>query len=200
MERKEYSAGAVSHSFWFMEFKNIVKLLAEGKTLEEVKELNQKENIVAAPTPQSARRIFNGVSGRIKELDASFYPIFMSGDIATQKLFDLVAIMNYDTLFFEFMYEVVREKMIIGSNELTDADFRVFFKNKQLQDEKIAAWTDQTIRRLSTFYKTVLFEAGITDKAKDTKKIYKPLLDIEMERWLIDQGMEQIVKALSGVR
>lgn len=39
MERKEYSAGAVKHSFWFMEFRNEVKLLSEGKSFEEVKEL-----------------------------------------------------------------------------------------------------------------------------------------------------------------
>lgn len=28
MKRKEYSAGAVKHSFWFMEFRNEIKLLS----------------------------------------------------------------------------------------------------------------------------------------------------------------------------
>lgn len=30
MERKEYSAGAVKHSFWFVEFRNEVKLLLQA--------------------------------------------------------------------------------------------------------------------------------------------------------------------------
>ena len=45
MERKEYSAGAVSTSFWFMEFRKEVELLAEGKSFEEIKELCKKENV-----------------------------------------------------------------------------------------------------------------------------------------------------------
>ena len=32
MNRKEYSAGAVKHSFWFMEFRKVVSLRAEGKS------------------------------------------------------------------------------------------------------------------------------------------------------------------------
>ena len=31
MERKEYSAGAVKLSFWFIEFSKVVELLHEGK-------------------------------------------------------------------------------------------------------------------------------------------------------------------------
>lgn len=45
MNRREYSAGAVKFSFWFMEFKTVVKLLSEGMMLDEIKEKNQKENI-----------------------------------------------------------------------------------------------------------------------------------------------------------
>ena len=45
MERKEYSAGAVKHSFWFMEFRNEVKLLAEGKSFKEIRELCKTEKI-----------------------------------------------------------------------------------------------------------------------------------------------------------
>ena len=55
-----------------------------------------------------------------------------------------------DTLFFDFVYEVVREKMILGSDELTDADVRIFFKNEQEQSEKVASLQDYTLRRLGS--------------------------------------------------
>ena len=37
IERREYSAGAVKKSFWFMEFLKVVGLLASGKSFDEVK-------------------------------------------------------------------------------------------------------------------------------------------------------------------
>ena len=200
MNKKPYSAGAVKHSFWFMEFRKVVSLRAEGKTWDEIKQLNEDENIFAAPTPLRANQIWSTVSGRIKCLDDSFYPVFQSCDVSAQKLFALVAAMAYDTLFAEFVYEVIREKLIIGNNEYADSDIRIFFKNKQEQDDKVAKWTDVTTKRLGACYKTLLFEAGLTDKGKDLRKILKPILDPAMERWLLDQNMEYYVKALTGVR
>ncbi|MDY6245331.1 MAG: DUF1819 family protein [Lachnospiraceae bacterium] len=199
MNRREYSAGAVKFSFWFMEFKTVVKLLSEGMSLDEIKEKNQNENLFGAPTTLRAGQIFSTVSARIKALDASFYPVFMESDLATQKLFALVGAMAHDTLFFDFVYEVVREKMIIGNNEFSDSDISIFFKNKQLQDGKVAKWTDATLNRLGKTYKTMLFESGMTDKGTP-RIILKPILDPVMEHWLFDHDMEPIAKALTGVR
>lgn len=44
IERREYSAGAVKMSFWFMEFLKVVGLLASGKSFDEVRKLNREEN------------------------------------------------------------------------------------------------------------------------------------------------------------
>lgn len=96
MERKEYSAGAVKMSFWFVEFRKVVHLLDEGKSMDEVKQLALNKNLFAAPTILRANQIFSTVSGRIKALDESFIPVFMTGDLATQKLVALIAAMAYD--------------------------------------------------------------------------------------------------------
>ena len=183
-----------------MEFRKVVTLRIEGRSWDEIKQINEDENIFGAPTKLRATQIWNTVSARIKCLDDSFYPVFQSCDVAGQKLFALAAAMVYDTLFGEFVYEVIREKMIIGMNEFADSDIRIFFNNKQAQDEKVAKWTEATLKRLGACYKNLLLEAGITDKARDTRKIYKPILDPAMERWMMDHGMEYYVKALTGVR
>ena len=116
MERKPYSAGTVKYSFWFMEFRKTVQLLCEGKTFTDIKELNEEENIYGAPTKSRAQQIYSTVTARVKTLDESFYPIFLNSDLSTQKLFALTAALLHDTLFFDFVYEVVREKMILGSD------------------------------------------------------------------------------------
>lgn len=200
MERKEYSAGAVKMSFWFVEFRKVVHLLDEGKSMDEVKQLALNKNLFAAPTILRANQIFSTVSGRIKALDESFIPVFMTGDLATQKLVALIAAMAYDTLFFDFVYEVIREKLMLGGNELKDSDVRVFFKDKQQQNEKVAAWTDATLVRLGRCYKTMLYEAGVIDKAKSARKIFRPILDPELTRWLEKNDMAIYIKALTGVQ
>lgn len=200
MKMRPYSAGGVKHSFWFMEFKKIVALRNEGLDWDNIKLINEEQNIFGASTPERARQIFQTVSARVKCLDDSFYQVFINCDLASQKLFALLAAMVYDSLFGEFVYDVVREKMIIGSCELADSDIRIFFKNKQLQDDKVAAWTDATLKRLGASYKSLLFEANVTDKTNGTRHIFKPLPDPQMERWMQDHGYDYQLKALTGVR
>jgi hypothetical protein len=202
MTRKAYSAGAVKFSFWFMEFKKVVQLLAQGKDYKEIKRLSEEENIFGAATPARAAMIYSTTTARVKMLDASFIPLFIDSDVATQKLFALTAVLAHDTLFFDFVYEVVREKMIIGSNEIADRDIRVFFKLKQEQNDKVAGWQDYTLHRLGACYKTQLYEAGVLDgsNGSETRKILKPVLDPVLKHWLEDFGYEAMVNAFEGVR
>ena len=200
MKKRNYSAGAVKHAFWFMEFRKVVTLRNEGKIWEEIKKASEEENLFGAPTPARAKQIWNTVSARTKALDDSFYPIFMNSDLAAQKLYALVAVMANDTLFAEFVYEIIREKMIIGINEYSPSDIRLFFKHKQEQSEKAAGWTDQTLERLGHSYRNFLYEAGVTDNGRGIRKILKPILDPEMESWLKEQHMDYYLKALKGER
>lgn len=200
MKSKTYSAGMVKTLFWFSEFRKVVHFINRGKTLNEIKALNLVENIFAAPTERRAIQIYNTVSGRVKNLDPCFYPLFEASDISTQKMIALIAVMQTDQLFFEFMYEVYREKLVIGSNELTDSDVRVFFKDKQLQSDKVASWTDYTLKKLGSAYKSVLMDAGVVDRSTGNKRILKPILDQKLEECLKSNGMDLMIHALTGVR
>ena len=198
MKQKSYSASAVKFAFWFPEFRKIIGLLSEGKSQDEIKRLCLKENALGTSSVARANRIYLTVTARISELDASIYSLFTTSDLATQKLIDLTAIMASDLLFFEFMYEVFKEKILIGAGELSDSDYRIFFRNKQLQNEKVATWTDQTVTRLSRTYKQYLLESGLTENGITTRKILKPILDPIFEDWLNQHDMKAIVNALIG--
>lgn len=200
MERKEYSAGMVKLSFWFQEFRKVIQYLNSGKTLEEIHELNLNENIFGAPTSARAKQIFTTVSSRVQSLDQIFYSLFDQSDISTQKIIVLIAIMKTDSLFFDFVYEILREKLIIGDHELEDKDIRIFFKDKQLQNGKVAKWKDYTLHRLGNCYKTMLMEASIIDRSKGSRKILSPILDKRLEDCLKTNGMEIFIHALMGVR
>ena len=200
MKRKEYSAGMVKLSFWFAEFRKVLELLSSGKTLPEIKQMNVQGNIFSAPTQARAIQIFNTVSTRVKGLDSSFYAVFAKSDISTRKFIALIAVMQTDSLFFDFVYEVYREKLILGIDELADSDVGIFFKNKQLQSEKVAKWTDYTLKTLGACYKTMLMEAGLIDQSTGTRNIIKPILDKALEECLKANSMEISLRALTGVK
>lgn len=200
VDKKRYSASAVKVSFWFAEFRKVMQMLGRGYGMSEIKELNLRENIFSTSTPLRAKQIFQTVSGRVLALDADICALFLSSDLATQKLIALVAAMAYDELFFDFVYEVVREKMIMGNDQLTDSDIRVFFKEKQEQDERVARWTDATFVRLARCYKTMLYEAGVINKDVGARKIIPPIVDPQLQGWLEDHGMTRYAKALTGER
>lgn len=200
MDKKRYSASAVKVSFWFAEFRKVMQMLGRGYGMSEIKERNLRENIFSASTPLRAKQIFQTVSGRVLALDADICALFLSSDLATQKLIALVAAMAYDELFFDFVYEVVREKMIMGNDQLMDSDIRVFFKEKQEQDERVARWTDATFVRLAKCYKTMLYEAGVINKDVGARKINPPIVDPQLQSWLEDHGMTRYAKALTGER
>lgn len=194
-----YSAGLVSQSFWFVEIKKIIKLLNDGMTKEEIKKLCINENLFGAMKEYRAKRIYGYIWNRTKKLDEAMIELFCSSDIATQKVINLISILKSDRLFFEFMFEVYREKNILGIPVIEDADVNIFFKNKEIQSEDIAAWTDGTKRRLRSIYFNYLTDANLLTVVEKKKTITPPILDIALERYLEACGDSAIIKAITGV-
>jgi len=195
----KYSSGLVSESFWFIEFRKIVKLRNEGKSWEEVKKLCLNENLLGVSKEYRAKRIYGYLKNRIEALDEDIYGIFMNADLATQKIIVFIAAAKQNRLFYEFLYEVYREKVLLGVCELTDSDINVFFKNKQQQNEVIATWTEITLKRLRSTYMNFMTDAGLLIIMEKQKKITPPILDVNLERYLKNKGEMQMIKAVTGV-
>lgn len=198
MERK-YSAGLVSQSFWFVEFKKVIKLLNEGKTEKEIKELCINDNFFGAINENRAKRMYGYIWNRVKRLDDTMIHLFEISDLTTQKLINLIAILLGDRLFFEFIFEVYREKMIIGTDELSDFDLNIFFKNKEVQSDTVATWIDRTKKRLGSAYFNFMIDGNLITVVDKKKMITPPVLDIALERYLEESGNETLVKAIKGV-
>lgn len=184
MVEETYSAGLISQSFWFVEMKKVIKLIDEGKSEEEIKKMCIDENLFGAAKEYRAKRIYGYIWNRAKRLDKTLIDLFCTSDLATQKVINLIAILRSDRLFFEFMFEVYREKNILGIPVIEDADINIFFKNKEIQSEDIAAWTDGTKRRLRSIYFNYLTDANLLTAVEKKKTITPPILDIALEHYL----------------
>ena len=199
MVEKAYSAGLVSQSFWFVEMKKVIKLIDSGKNEEDIKKICIDENLFCAAKEYRAKRMYGYIWNRTKKLDKALIDLFCTSDLATQKIINLIAILRSDRLFFEFMFEVYREKKILGVPVMEDIDVNVFFKNKEIQSEDIAAWTDNTKRRLRSIYFNYLIDANLLTVVDKKKMITPPILDIALERYLETCGDNSIIKAITGV-
>ena len=199
MVEKAYSAGLVSQSFWFVEMKKVIKLIDSGKNEEDIKKICIDENLFGSAKEYRAKRMYGYIWNRTKKLDKALIDLFCTSDLATQKIINLIAILRSDRLFFEFMFEVYREKKILGVPVMEDIDVNVFFKNKEIQSEDIAAWTDNTKRRLRSIYFNYLIDANLLTVVDKKKMITPPILDIALERYLETCGDNSIIKAITGV-
>ena len=122
-----YSAGLMSQSFWFIEFKKVVKLISNGKSDEEIKSICIEENLFGAAKEYRAKRMCGYILNRAKKLDQTMIDLFLNSDLNTQKIINLITILKGDRLFFEFMFEVYREKVILGIPIIEDTDLKVLF-------------------------------------------------------------------------
>ena len=132
-----YSAGLMSQSFWFIEFKKVVKLISDGKSQNEIKSACIEENLFGAVNAYRSKRIAGYLTNRAAALDAKEVQLFMESDPATQKLLNLIAILRTDRLFFEFLFDVYREKIILGIPIMETRDANIFFNNKKYRVPKL---------------------------------------------------------------
>ena len=195
-----YSSGLMSQSFWFLEFKKAVKLRFEGLEYDEIKKKSIEENLFGAAKESRAIRIAGYIVNRVKEMDDALIELFVTSDLATQKLINLITILRTDRLFFEFMYETYREKVILGVDQIEDMDINVFFSQKEAQSEVVMGWKDTTKKKLRSIYMNFLTDANLLTVKEKIHNITPPVLDIALERYLVANGEETLVKALTGVR
>ena len=102
-------------------------------------------------------------------------------------------------LFFEFLFDVYREKIILGIPIMETRDANIFFNNKEVQSTEVEAWKDTTKRKLRSCYFNFMVDANLLAPDGKTRRITPPILDITLERHLEAKGDSAMIKAIMGV-
>jgi hypothetical protein len=194
----EYSAGMVSQVFAFVETRETARLMAEGFSREEIKERVETENLYQLKSPERLRRTFNYVYKRLSSLPDGAVELLVQADTENAKLLTLIGIMNTDRLFFEFVYEVYRGKIILGEKTIEDRDMNGFFDDKAAQSEEVAGWSESGIKKLKNCYLKNLADAGLIESTK-TREIKHALVNYRIEELLVKNGMSAYISAVKGV-
>lgn len=195
-----YSAGLMSQSFWFTEFKKVLRLRADGKTVKEIRTACVQDNLFGAGSEYRSKRMAGYLSNRAAALDGMEVRLFMESDLAVQKLLNLIAILRGDRLFFAFLFEVYREKRIFGVPELTKNDANIFFTQKEAQSPLVDSWKDTTKAKLRQCYFSFMTDANLLYPEGKAYKIVPPVFDPALERHLKAKGEDVMLQAVMGVR
>ena len=190
MGNREYSAGIVSKGFWFLEFKKYLELLKNGNNENEIKKMQDEENIFSAPSKDYGKRIISEINKRIKVLPKEIKELFFESDTGTQKVINLLSIMGTDKLFFEYVYNSYRNELLLGTKEYNPGIVMKFLKEKAEQNEEVAKFSETTLKRMQGTYGNYLKEAGLLEE-KNKEILYgKVYLDYELEKLLRENNME----------
>lgn len=114
MKAIEYSAGMVSQVFAFVETRKTADLYNKGLSKDEAWEKIADENLYQLKNPTRLRRTFNYINNRLESLPDEVVHQLPVLDTDSAKILVLISIMKTDLLFFEFVYEIYRGKVILG--------------------------------------------------------------------------------------
>ena len=136
---------------------------------------------------------------RVSALPEAVLQAFITCDVETAKILNLIAILMDSRLFFEFLHEIYDEKIRLGEKEITDRDLNVFFADKAMQSDVVAGWTDTAVRKLKQCFTRMMFEAGLLESSAKPRTIKPIHIDYRTEELLTANGLGEYLKAVKGV-
>lgn len=195
----EYKSTIKSRPYLYKETKKASSLINKGLSVEEIKEKSLEDNIFQLESEARKKEVASIIIARLKNLDEHIIYSIENSNIETSKVLVLYAILKTDRLFFEFINEVYKEKILLKDLFIRDKDFGVFFQNKREQSEKVASWSEYTFKKLKQVYIRILFESGLIANQKGDREIRVPIIENEIKEYLYSIGDKVYINAVLGI-
>ncbi|MBO1687385.1 DUF1819 family protein [Clostridium butyricum] len=195
----EYKSTIKSRPYLYKETKKAASLVNRGVEISSLKSESIEHNIFQVETETRMRELASIIGTRLKELDSYLIQKIESSNIETSKIIVMYAILKNDRLFFEFMNEVYKEKIVLKDLFIRDKDFGVFFQNKREQSDKVNSWSEYTFKKLKQVYIRILFESGLIANQKGDREIVIPIIDGEVKDYIYKLGDKVYINAILGI-
>lgn len=195
----EYKSTIKSRPYLYKETKKASMLINKGLEVDGIKGKSLEDNIFQLESESRKKEVASIIITRLKSLDKEIIYDIENSNIETSKILVLYSILKTDRLFFEFMNEVYKEKIILKDLYIRDKDFSVFFQNKKEQSEKVASWSEYTFKKLKQVYIRILFESGLIVNQKGDKEIKLPIIDNEVKDYIYKNDGRVYINAILGI-
>lgn len=195
----EYSAAMTSRPYLYKETKIVASLLANGTDITDIKNISVEENIFQLEKEYRRIEIAQAITSRLKNIDPLTIDKIANGTTEISKLLVVYIIMKHNRLFFEFISEVYREKIILRELTIKDKDFNIFFNRKREESQKVNGWSEHTFKKLKNVFTIILVDSGMGINKSGEIEIKVPLIDKETSYHLIAIGDKVYINAMEGI-
>ena len=163
-----YNGALTAEQFLFYEIRIVAKLYLDGKSIDEIIEYIQQDNLFQYPTEREVSRLTRACHKRLVALDNEklVYEL-ANAPVEVAKQINLYAMMRYNRLVREFMEDLIGEKYRQHDFSYTRKDINVFFSRLREQNDDIAAWSEQTIAKLKQVLTKCLIKTEMLDSFRD---------------------------------
>ena len=161
--------------FLFYEMRTTAKLMDSGLSDEEVLSCIQDENLYQYPTEKTIKQIAKGCIQRLHCLeDSSLVSAIANLESETARQICLYAMMKQYRLIWDFMITVIGQKYRQQDFHFSRRDINTFFLQLQEQDDTVASWSENTVKRIIMIISKILVENGYIENGKST--VLQPVL------------------------
>ena len=164
-----YNGALTAEQFLFYEMRIVSKQYLENKSIEEIIAYIKQDNLFQYPTERMVIRLTRTCYKRIIALDNKklVYEV-ANAPVEIAKQINLYAMMCYNRLVREFMEGIIGDKYRQQDFSYTKKDINVFFSRLLEQNDDVAAWSEQTIKKLKQVLTKCLIETEMLDSVRDT--------------------------------
>lgn len=161
------SAQITREQFLFYEMRTTAMLMREGLEDDEIIDRIVEDNLFQYPTEKSIRQIAKACVARLNGMgDMNLVEAVASQSSGMAKQICMYAMMKRYRLVWDFMITVIGEKYRLQNFSFSQMDVNVFFMQLQEQDDYVAGWSENTMKKIRQILIRMLVENEYLDDNK----------------------------------
>ena len=173
------------------ETETVAKLYLELQDWDRVKVEVIEHNVLQKNALSTRKREYSEIKKRLSNLTEKEFALY-GDDIESRYLAFLACVKTY-RLIFEFVSEVLRDKVLLFDDQILPSDYTSFFESKQAGADELNMISEVTEAKLRQVLFRILADVGLIDSVKGMR-ICVPMLP----RTLIEAIIEDDPRLLSA--
>ena len=191
------SGNLTREQFLFYEMRTTAKLMKTGLNDVQVVEKIFADNLFQYPTEKSIKKMALVCVERLHLLgDQELIEAIADMDSYTAKQICLYAMMKQYRIVWDFMITVIGAKYQQQDYTFSCRDINVFFMRLQEQDDTVASWSEDTVKKISSVISRILIENEYIDNGR-SKVLNAVLISRTLENAIRGSGEVMALSAFN---
>ncbi len=191
------SGNLTREQFLFYEMRTTARLMITGINDAQIIERIIADNLFQYPTEKSIKKMASVCVKRLHLLDdQSLIAAIADMDSYTAKQICLYAMMKQYRIVWDFMITVIGMKYRQQDYTFSRRDINIFFMRLQEQDDTVASWSEDTVKKIESVISRILIENEYIDNGR-AKTLNTVLISGVLENAIRVSGQEIVLPAFN---